>query len=249
MPRLFLGLGAFLSLASHAGMAVWFVNEETPPILYGLREGKFSVAIQATRTETKPLEKKIEPPILKEEPRFLTALKESPKAPPISMPKPKPKLPEKKPEPKKEKPPEPPKKLPEPKVEPVKVEPKKELPKELPVAKQETGASAASEGADKLDNPVAVFNPSPVYPLDLQQRGIEGRVVLWLYIDRNGHVDPSKSSIKISSGNAILDESALRTSAAWRFIPGKRGGVPTAGWTPQTFSFYISNRNLATFRP
>ena len=33
-----------------------------------------------------------------------------------------------------------------------------------------------------------------------------------------------------SSGFVRLDEAAEKTALAWRYVPGKRGGVPEAMW-------------------
>jgi periplasmic protein TonB len=40
----------------------------------------------------------------------------------------------------------------------------------------------------------------------------------------------SQASIKTSSGFDRLDQAALATVLKWRYVPGKRGGVPEAMW-------------------
>ena len=61
----------------------------------------------------------------------------------------------------------------------------------------------------------------PVLPTSWLQRTafVDGRVVLRLGIDGEGRVD--QAAVAESSGNAALDERALRTVAHWRFaVPG-----------------------------
>jgi periplasmic protein TonB len=60
----------------------------------------------------------------------------------------------------------------------------------------------------------------PLPPLWLQRAVFaDGRVVLRLTIDGQGHVD--EAAVETSSGNAGLDDRALRTASRWRFaVPG-----------------------------
>ncbi len=40
----------------------------------------------------------------------------------------------------------------------------------------------------------------------------------------------SQASVKTSSGYQRLDQTALQTVLQWRYVPGKRAGVPEAMW-------------------
>ncbi|WP_426270387.1 energy transducer TonB [Dyella kyungheensis] len=65
----------------------------------------------------------------------------------------------------------------------------------------------------------------PALPTSWLQRTafVDGRVVLRLGIDGEGRVD--QAAVAESSGNAALDERALRTVARWRFaVPGDHPG-------------------------
>ncbi len=61
----------------------------------------------------------------------------------------------------------------------------------------------------------------PSYPAQAVRRGIEGRVVLAVLVDGNGR--PAGMLVHASSGDALLDDAALRAAVNWRF---HRGGGP-----------------------
>ena len=72
-------------------------------------------------------------------------------------------------------------------------------------------------------------NPAPDYPFRARQRGWEGRVVLRVEVDRQGH--PVRVDVAESSGHGVLDQAAHRTIASWVFRPATRGGRAVAGET------------------
>ncbi len=65
--------------------------------------------------------------------------------------------------------------------------------------------------------------PLPDYPWSARRRGQEGRVIIRLSVDEYGH--PIKATILTSSGNASLDQAALKTLKRWRLTPARRLGV------------------------
>jgi protein TonB len=67
--------------------------------------------------------------------------------------------------------------------------------------------------------------------------GEQGKVVVRVFIDTNG--TPSQGSIHTSSGYDRLDQTALRTVLKWRYVPGKRAGVPQAMWFNVPLSFVL----------
>ncbi|MDQ3138766.1 MAG: energy transducer TonB [Gemmatimonadota bacterium] len=88
-------------------------------------------------------------------------------------------------------------------------------------------ASPTSEA----DQPPVAINPvSPVdYPVPLLEQGIEGRVLLRLYADSMGRLEPDSTRVAESSGYPALDSAATSGAAALRFAPARRGGRPVAG--------------------
>ena len=77
--------------------------------------------------------------------------------------------------------------------------------------------------------PVAINPASPVrYPPALLEQGIEGQVLLRLYVDSAGRVIPDSTRIEESSGYPALDSAALVGSPDLRFSPALKQGRPIA---------------------
>ena len=80
-------------------------------------------------------------------------------------------------------------------------------------------------------------NPKPVYPAVSKRLGEQGKIVLRVLIGADGI--PQKVEIKQSSGFERLDRQAVDTVSRWRFVPGKRNGVPEAMWYLQPINFVL----------
>jgi TonB family protein len=79
------------------------------------------------------------------------------------------------------------------------------------------------------DPPVAINPVSPVrYPAALLQQGIEGKVLLRLYVDSAGVLIPDSTRIAESSGYPALDSAALAAAPQLRFSPALLQGRPVA---------------------
>ncbi len=76
------------------------------------------------------------------------------------------------------------------------------------------------------DQPPVAINPvTPMsYPPALLEQGIEGRVLLRLYVDATGKLIPDSTRLAESSGYPALDSAALSGAAALRFSPALRNG-------------------------
>jgi TonB family protein len=84
--------------------------------------------------------------------------------------------------------------------------------------------------ASPVDEPPVAINPvSPVrYPQALLDQGIEGQVLLRLYVDSAGKVIPDSTRIAESSGYPALDSAAVVASPELRFSPALHQGRPVA---------------------
>ena len=80
-------------------------------------------------------------------------------------------------------------------------------------------------------------NPKPVYPAMSKRLNEQGKVQVRVLIGVDGV--PQKSEIRHSSGFERLDQAALNTVMVWRYVPGKRGGVPEAMWFVVPISFVL----------
>nr|WP_246316303.1 energy transducer TonB [Tepidicella baoligensis] len=80
-------------------------------------------------------------------------------------------------------------------------------------------------------------NPPPRYPPLSRRLGEQGQVVLRVRIEVDGTA--SQAEIRTSSGYARLDQAALQTVLAWRYVPGTRNGVPEAMWFNIPINFVL----------
>src|SRR6185503_11252518 len=87
---------------------------------------------------------------------------------------------------------------------------------------------AATEST--ADQPPVAINPvTPmVYPPALLEQGIEGRVLLRLFVDAQGTLVPDSTRIAESSGYPALDSAALTGAPSLRFSPALRRGRPVS---------------------
>lgn len=70
--------------------------------------------------------------------------------------------------------------------------------------------------------PIAQQNPIP-YPPALYAQGIEGEVMLYLFVDASGAVIHDSTRIAESSGHNEFDAAALQAAPSLRFVPAHRG--------------------------
>jgi protein TonB len=86
-----------------------------------------------------------------------------------------------------------------------------------------TPAGAMPGPMADLIGPVPLRKVDPKYPPALIQEKIEGEVVLYAIIRRDGTVD----SIQLVSGlDDQLDTNAMEALSRWKFRPGERAGSP-----------------------
>jgi len=88
-----------------------------------------------------------------------------------------------------------------------------------------------SSSADYLNN------PRPPYPPLSRRLGEQGQVVVRVFIEVDGTA--SRAEVRQSSGFERLDQTALQTVLRWRYVPGKRAGVPEAMWFNVPISFVL----------
>jgi TonB family protein len=75
----------------------------------------------------------------------------------------------------------------------------------------------------KLSGPVALRKVDPKYPQSAIKQRIDGEVILYAIIRKDGHVD----SIQLVRGiDPLLDQNAMEALARWEFRPATREGQP-----------------------
>ena len=101
-----------------------------------------------------------------------------------------------------------------------------------PVAAAVAAGPAGPPGPPSLQLPSSdasyLQNPKPPYPPVSRRLNEQGKSIIRVMIGVDGL--PNEASIGKSSGYDRLDQAALATVMRWRFVPGKRGGVPEAMW-------------------
>jgi protein TonB len=86
---------------------------------------------------------------------------------------------------------------------------------------------ASEQSRSGFEVPVVVNAESPIsYPPDLYRDGVEGTVVLRLFVDETGAVVPDSTLVAEGSGYAGLDSAALAGVAQMRFAPAQSNGTP-----------------------
>jgi periplasmic protein TonB len=77
--------------------------------------------------------------------------------------------------------------------------------------------------------PVALNPESPVgFPQQLLTQGVEGIVVLHLFVDGTGATVPESTRVAESSGYPALDSAALAAVPQLHYAPAVHGGTPVA---------------------
>jgi protein TonB len=109
----------------------------------------------------------------------------------------------------------------------------------LPAAPVAAPTAPAAQPRVELPSSDADYlhNPKSEYPRVSRQRNEQGRVVLRVFIGVDGTAQ--QAEIKQSSGYERLDQAALATVKSWRYVPGKRGGVPEAMWFNVPINFVL----------
>ena len=119
-------------------------------------------------------------------------------------------------------------------AEPLPPSPAPNAPTALPAPPQPTPVAAApaalSLPAIQLPSSDADYlqNPEPKYPENSQRLNEQGTSTIRVLIGADGL--PQRAEIGKSSGFDRLDRAALATVMRWRYVPGKRNGVPEAMW-------------------
>ena len=86
--------------------------------------------------------------------------------------------------------------------------------------------------------PVCTYRPVPEYPEMARQAGVEGRVILQVFISPDG--DPVEAIVIDSSGLGSMDSAALASVMESSWSPARRDdGVPVGVWTSVVYNFVL----------
>lgn len=100
-----------------------------------------------------------------------------------------------------------------------------------------TGVTQGSGDAMPSSDALYLHNPKPNYPPISRRLNEQGRVVLQVFIGVDGIAQ--KATVQKSSGFERLDQAALATVLAWRYVPGRRAGVAQSMWLDVAINFVL----------
>ena len=110
-----------------------------------------------------------------------------------------------------------------------------------PIGTPASPAKTEGAAAPKVERPSRsaeyLHNPKPAYPNISKRRGEQGTVTISVLIGTDGSAQDAR--VKTSSGFELLDQAALSTVKSWRYVPGKRGGVPEPMWFNVPINFVL----------
>lgn len=103
------------------------------------------------------------------------------------------------------------------------------------------GSGAGTGNGDGNDGvtmgPQILSAPSPSYPESARASNVEGTTVVGLIISVNGNV--TSAWVESSSGNSILDQTAVNAVYGWQFVPAKQNGVAVEAQSRVPVSFTL----------
>jgi len=92
------------------------------------------------------------------------------------------------------------------------------------------------------DTPPKLLNPEEIrtllqrdYPAALREARVEGKVIIWAYVDIEGRVGTAR--VQQSSGFAAMDRAALDVAREMRFSPALNRDKKTPVWVQQSIVF------------
>ncbi len=87
--------------------------------------------------------------------------------------------------------------------------------------------------------PVCTLRPMPVYPEMASLAGVEGSVIVWVYVGKDGIVQDVQ--LMHSSGVKSLDDAAMASAQNTGWNCAQNNGIPVGVWTTLQYDFTLSN--------
>ncbi len=105
--------------------------------------------------------------------------------------------------------------------------------------KEEDYIPAPGEFQALEQQPEIIKSILPEYPRFAKDAGLEGKVIMWGLVDKDGNVIETKPYKP--SGTASLDEAAAKALMQYKFKPGIQNGRPVKCWVSVPFVFTLGN--------
>ena len=110
-------------------------------------------------------------------------------------------------------------------------------------AELSTSAPSPDAPVVSLTAPSAVVKVDPKYSPDLVREKLEGVVVLFAILRKDGAIDAQSVRVIRKLDNR-LDASARDALLSWRFRPSQRNGIPVDIQMEVSIPFYFRNEGL-----
>jgi protein TonB len=88
--------------------------------------------------------------------------------------------------------------------------------------------------------PAVLKRVEPVYPELARKAGIEGKVIVKVWIDKHGKV---KDVVILKSTVEVLNQAAITAAKQWEFTPAMMKLGPVDVWSTLTFNFKLRDLN------
>jgi periplasmic protein TonB len=85
--------------------------------------------------------------------------------------------------------------------------------------------------------PAVVKRVEPVYPELARKAGMEGRVIVKVWIDKKGKV---KDVVILKGATEVLNDAAINAAKQWEFTPAMMKHGPVDVWSTLTFNFKLN---------
>lgn len=105
-----------------------------------------------------------------------------------------------------------------------------------------TSEKAPADFVNVDREPEIVSRTLPQYPALAQKAGIEGRVIVKMWVDKKGSV---RKAYVVKSDNEIFDNPSLEAAIKWRFSPAIYRTSPVDVWVMIPFTFKLKPDSLA----
>ncbi len=102
------------------------------------------------------------------------------------------------------------------------------------------GAGTGQSGVAVDRMPVPMERVKPVYPMAARRRGLDGRVVLRIFVDAGGGV----REVRVQSAEpvGVFEDRAVEAVRRWRFTPAMAHGAPVGMWMTLPVRFSLDGR-------
>lgn len=87
--------------------------------------------------------------------------------------------------------------------------------------------------------PQPIVNPQPEYPAMAKRDGVEGKVVVLIYVDENGDVREWRI-MKAEPEGRGFEEEVIKVIQKWKFTPAIQQNKPVGVWIAIPFAFELN---------